>query len=92
MADQEMDDRELLVQMELVSIQLFGFDTYKHENRDRAARLRKELDELTERAIQRKLWSSSGPTQKGRELDHESDPKVERLVQQNEQFIKSRMR
>lgn len=87
----KLSDLDLLVDHELVGIRLFGFDTYKHENRERASRLRKELDALHEETTRRGLREEKSGilTATGAALDHESDPRVKDLAEQNRRFIKA---
>lgn len=87
-----LSDKDLLVERELYGINLFGFDTYKHENEARAARLRTVLDLLDAESDRRGLSTPSGLTAAGRALDPESDARVIQLSQRNAQFQRSRCR
>lgn len=87
----KLSDLDLLVESELAAIKLFGFSTYKHENRLSADRYRKELDALDAEATSRGLKTDVGLTPKGRALDHENDKRVVALSNRNRQHIQSRM-
>lgn len=81
-------DLDLLVERELNGIRLFGFDTYKHENRRRADKLRQERAALEDEAAKRGLIDARTGwlTATGQALDPESDPRVRALAEENAAF------
>ncbi len=83
----EMTNDELAVETELAGIHLFGFDTYKHENRARAAEHRARYDELTAAAIARGMYDG-GQLKPEYQKVIDASPAVAALAARNEAFIK----
>jgi hypothetical protein len=85
----ELTNHELAVAYLLNGVNLFGFDTYKHENRTKAARLRSERDEIEAELKSRTLVRPSGGLRADLEAAAEADPRVVELTAANERFVKS---
>lgn len=86
----ELTDVELAVELELAAIRLFGFDTYKHENADRAADARSRLDLLDrEAAVRPWMRGPDGALRKKLAAAVAANPDVIALTAENEAFIKA---
>lgn len=79
-----LSDADLAVERELAGINLFGFDTYKHENRDYADKVRRRLTELDDAFKDRGLTEAH-------QKAAEADPRVVALSERNRRFIQARI-
>ncbi len=85
-------DLELAVAYELNGINLFGFDTYKHENRARADNLRAERDQIAAELVARGLLTATGELRADLHARAKADDAVERLEARNASYQRNRYR
>ena len=84
-------DLDVLVEHEIATVNMFGYGSFREENKEQQAEFSKEREEIRKEATTRGLMDDKGVlTAKGAALNHKEDDRVKAKRADNQQYFAAR--